>query len=218
MNLKVLEKRWEKDNVFSIILEKPDNYFFYAGQYIDLELPVKDTLGKSRTFSFSSSPTEDKLVLTAKKGITPYKKYMENITPGQKFDTTHPIGTFTLDDSTKAIFIAGGVGIAPFRSIIKYVFDKKLKTKMTLIYSNSDEDFPFKKELETWKKSLPNLNIVYLNTSISPRLTTLESKYLIPNTIYYLAGPPDMVYGLQKTLIDLGIDNANIRIESFDGY
>src|SRR5205085_724647 len=114
----VLEKKWENKNVFSLVFKKPKNYFFYPGQYIDLELPVKDT---SRTFSFSSSPTENYLMLTAKKGVTSYKKYMENIKPGQSFETTPPIGTFTLDDSQKAVFIAGGVGIAPFRSIIKYV-------------------------------------------------------------------------------------------------
>ncbi len=218
MILKVLEKRQDSEGISSLILEKPKNYFFYAGQYIDIELPVKDTLGNTRTLSFSSSPTEDYLSVTFKKGVTPYKKCLEGLSPGNTFKTTHPIGTFTLDESSEAIFIAGGVGIAPFRSIIKYVLDQKLKTKMTLIYSNSNEDFPFKKELDLWQKVLPNLKIIYHNTAKLPRLTTLDTKYLIPNSIFYLAGPPGMVYGLQKKLLDLEIDNANIRIESFDGY
>ena len=81
MFLKVLENRKETKDVFSLVFKKPENYFFYPGQYIDVELPVKDGLGKTRTFSFSSSPTERFLILTAKKGVTPYKKYMEEIKP-----------------------------------------------------------------------------------------------------------------------------------------
>ncbi len=218
MLLKLLDKKVENEKVFSLVFEKPKNYFFYPGQYIDLKLPVKDKLGNSRTFSFSSSPTEKDLVLTLKKGVTPYKKYLENIKEGEEFETTHPIGTFTLDESSEAIFIAGGVGIAPFRSNIKFCLDQKLKTKITLIYSNSDENFPFKDELDKWKENLPNLNIIYHNTSKLPRLTILDAKYLSPNIIYYLAGPPGLVYGMQEALLKQGIDLANIRIESFDGY
>ncbi len=227
MILKVIEKRVETENVFSLIFQKPDKYYFYAGQYIDLQLPVEDKISNSKTFSFSSSPTENYLMLTAKTGITPYKKYMENIELGQSFDTTHPIGTFTLDESQEAVFIAGGVGIAPFRSIIKYVLDQKLKTKITLIYSNSDENFPFKKELDLWQKQSAswrtNLTIHYIVTSKVGRLDKEMLLKLYPkpytlNPIYYLAGPPNLVYGMQEILMDLGVDNTNIRLESFDGY
>jgi ferredoxin-NADP reductase len=221
MKLQVLENKQETKDVFSLILQKPENYFFYPGQYIDLELPVKDKLGNSRTLSFSSSPSEDFLMLTLKKGITPYKKYMEKIVPGQSFETTHPIGTFTLDESTEAVFIAGGVGIAPFRSNIKLVLDQKLKTKITLIYSNSDSNFPFKNELDNWQKQLPNLTIHYLISSKEGRLDRAKLLKKISNIkkpIYYLAGPPGLVYGMQELLIELEVDPSNIRIESFDGY
>jgi ferredoxin-NADP reductase len=221
MILKVLENRKDTKNAFSIVFQKPDNYYFYPGQYIDLILPVKDSLGNNRTFSFSSSPTENTLVLTAKKGITPYKKYMKNIKIGEEFETTHPIGTFTLDESSEAVFIAGGVGIAPFRSNIKYALDQKLKTKITLIYSNSDKNFPFRNELDLWQKQLPDLTIFYLISSQEGRLDKDKLLKMVANfkmPIYYLAGPPGLVYSLQEILLNLGIDSTNIRIESFDGY
>jgi len=218
MILKIVEQKLETENTFSLILAKPRGFNFYAGQYLDIELPVKDKLGNNRTFTIASSPTENFLKFTSKKGITPFKKFMEQLKTGNTITTSHPAGTFTLDQSTPAIFIAGGIGITPFRSIIKYASDKKLTTPITLIYSNSDHNFLFKKELETWQKQLPNLEIVYINTAKYGRLKTLDTKYLIPNTIFYLAGPPKMVDDFENLLLKLGVEQTNIRTDRFDGY
>ncbi len=216
--LKVLKKRIETANVFSLILEKPKHFDFYAGQYLDIELAVQDKFGNSRAFTISSSTTEDFLMITTKKGVSPFKKFMEQLKTGDIITTSHPAGTFILDQSAPAIFIAGGIGITPFRSMVKYAADKKLTTPITLIYLNSGHNFLFKKELETWQKQLPNLEIVYINTAKYGHLKTLDTKYLTPNTIFYLAGPPKMVDDFEKILVDLGVDQTNIRYDRFDGY
>ena len=120
--------------------------------------------------------------------------------------------------------IAGGIGITPFRSMIKYAFDQKLKTPITLIYSNSDENFPFKKELDQWQNDLPNLTIHYLNTTETGRLgkekltSLINSTFYILHSTFYLAGPPKMVDDFEKMLLDLGVDETNIRYDRFDGY
>lgn len=88
---------------------------------------------------------------------------------------------------------------------------------MTLIYS-ANGAFPFKDELDHWQKQLSNLIINYIDTSKEGRLKTLNTKYIIPNTIYYLAGAPKMVDGFGKILLELKVDETNIRYDRFDGY
>ena len=218
MFLKVLQKKQETGNVFSLILEKPTGFNFYAGQYLDVELPVNDPLGDTRAFTISSSPTEDFLMVTTKSGISKFKQAMKKLQSGDTIITSHPAGTFTLDKSSPAVFIAGGIGITPFRSAVKYVLDKKISTPISLIYSAS-LDFTFKEELNHWQKQLPNLTINYLDTSKSGRLNRQKLlKTLDHSFIYYLAGSPSMVDNLANILLKLGIDQTNIRTDRFDGY
>lgn len=212
MQLKITAKQ-DFGNYFSLIFEKPLGFYFYPGQYLDYELE-KDT----RAFTISTSPTEDFLMLTAKKGPSEFKKALSKLKPGSEITTSHPVGTFILDESSPAVFIAGGIGITPFRSMIKYALDQKLKTPITLIYSNSDDNFLFKQELDKWKQHLPKLNIIYHNSTKNGRLTTLSPKPYPLNPIYYLAGSHGFVDNMEKILIELGVDQSNIRYDRFDGY
>ncbi len=221
MNLQVLENRNDGDNNFSLILQKPTGFNFYPGQYLDVKLPVDDPNGNTRAFTLSSSPSEDFLMITSKKGISPYKKFAECLKPEDEVTISHPAGTFILDESSPAVFIAGGIGITPFRSIIKYAYDQKLKTKITLFYSNSDEHFVFKDSLEKWGGKLPNLKIIYLNTSKTGYLNIEQIKKEVPDLvkpIFYLAGPPKMVDNFDQMLLNLKVDKVNIRTDRFDGY
>lgn len=217
MILKVKQVKRETKGAFSLIFEKPTNFRFYAGQYLDYELAVEDPNGNTRAFTISASPTENFLMLSTKYGISPFKQALAQLKPGNEIKTSHPAGTFTLDEKSPAVFIAGGIGITPFRSMIKYVSDQKLSTTITLIYSNSDENFLFKKELEDWKQSLEDFTIIYHNSNLSGHLTELPpTTYHLP--IYYLAGPPKMVDSFEKMLLELGVDKTNIRYDHFDGY
>ncbi len=212
MLLKVLDKRQETKNIFSLILEKPGGFRFYAGQYLDVEIN-----GDTRAFTISSSPVEDFLMITTRKGISQFKKALESLKAGDMITTSHPAGTFTLDETEPAIFIAGGIGITPFRSMLKYAVDQKLSTPITLIYSNSDNNFLFKKELNQWQKLYPKLKIHYVVTDKDGRLTEDKLRSII-NSIYYLAGPPKMVDDFEKMLLNLRVDPTNIRTDRFDGY
>ncbi|MBI4039096.1 FAD-dependent oxidoreductase [Candidatus Daviesbacteria bacterium] len=213
MLLKVLDKKSEAKDVFSLIFEKPKSFIFYPGQYLDYELAVNDPNGNTRAFTISSSPTENFLMLVTKKGFSEFKKALIKFKKGDEIKTSHPAGTFILDESTPAVFIAGGIGITPFRSMVKYAADYKLKIPIILIYSNSDENFLFKKELAVWEKNLSNLKIIYHSSGkIEPIVQYVN------NAIYYLAGPPKMVKNYEKLLLGLGIDQINIRYDQFDGY
>lgn len=221
MLLTVKQVKQETPEVFSLIFEKPKDFSFYAGQYLTYELPVLDPNGKSRPFTISASPTEDFLMLSTKYGLSPFKKALAQLKPGDSITSSHPAGTFILDESTPAVFIAGGIGITPFRSIIKCAVDNKLTTPITLFYSNADDNFSFKEELAYWKQSLPKLTIIYHNSSQNGHLTKLPTaptgaRYQLP--IYYLAGPPKMVSSFEQMLIQHGVEKINIRYDKFTGY
>ena len=222
MQFRIKDIKKNTNNTFSLILEKPENFIFYPGQFLDLELPVNDPIGTTRIFSISSSPSEDFVMLTYKTGITLYKQSLQNLRPGDFIKSSHPAGTVVIDDSSPIVFMAGGIGIAPHRSMIKYAVDQKLDLPITLIYSNSDSDFIFKKELDEWQKILPSLKIIYHVTSRDGRLNMEKLKlYPIPYTLYpifYLAGPPKMVDDFENILLKMGIDGTSIRCDRFDGY
>lgn len=223
MVLKVKAQKKENKDSFSLILEKPIGFDFYPGQYLDVELPVDDPQGKTRIFSISSSPSEDFIMLTYKLGITPYKKAFQNLKAGDIISTSHPAGTVIIDDSSPAVMLSGGIGIAPHRSMIKWAVDRNLNLPITLIYSNSDQDFIFKKELDQWQKIYSNLKIHYLVTDRDGRLTEQKLQKLYPKPysltpIFYLAGPPGLVDDFEIILLNLGIDPTNIRTDRFDGY
>ena len=217
MQLKVLQKTTNGDSYFSLVFEKPAGFIYCPGQYLDSELPVKDPNGNTRAFTISASPTEDFLMLSTNYGSTPFKKALAKLKSGHKITASHPAGTFILDESSPAVLIAGGVGITPFRSMIKYAIENNIKTPITLLYSNSDENFLFKKELEECRKLLPKLTIIYHNSTQNGRLN-LDSRFLILDSIYYLAGPPSFVDDFGKILLELGVDETNIRYDRFDGY
>ena len=217
MVLKIIDKKTETNGCFSLIFQKPPGFFFYAGQYLDIELPIQDKRGKTRAFTISSSPTEDFLMITTKYGQSRFKKALEKLKANDTITTSHPAGTFILDELSPAVFMAGGIGITPFRSMIKYAVTNKIKTPITLIYSNSNNNFLFKKELEGWQKAYPKLQIIYHTSSQHGHLSHIP----LPTShfpIYYLAGSPSFVDDMEKILLEMGLDETNIRYDRFDGY
>ncbi len=221
MQLKIKRVK-TRGEILNFILEKPNNFNFYPGQYLDVEISdADDPLGKTRAFTISSSPTENFLMLSIKKGLSVYKKHLLNLKAGDYLNASHPVGTFILDETESAVMVAGGIGITPFRSMIKYCLDQKTTIPITLIYSNSDDNFPFKEELDRWVNILPNLQIIYLNTTNQGRLDTSKLATIVQkndNIIYYLAGSPSFVDNMEEILLKLGLDETNIRYDRFDGY
>ncbi len=128
---------------------------------------------------------------------------------------------FYLNENRSSIFIAGGIGIAPFRSMIKFAYDNELKSHMHLIYLNKGDSFIFAEELEPWKTKLPNLRITYLNTN---ELNRKKREKQLLDTVgttaqrFFIAGPEGMVESTEHLLIDYGVGAKDIRIDSFGGY
>lgn len=232
MESEIFQIRPENPDVISCFIKKPANFNFLPGQFIDIEIEVKDCDERcnKRTFSLSSSPTEKYLMITTRRGVSKCKHTLEN-SVGKKIIVKGPYGKFVLneDNSIPAAFITGGIGITPLRSMIKYATDKKLKKKITLVYSNKNsQDITFKKELDAWSQKNPNLTIIYTITAYENNWTgktgRIDEKMIrelvsnLDNTEFYIVGPAQMVLDMKKMLKDLGIEEVKIKFELFTGY
>lgn len=119
------------------------------------------------------------------------------------------------------ILTAGGVGIAPFRSMIKEMYDNNDKNPVSLIYLNQNSNFLFKEELDMWAKNTPNISISYISTkeiNRKKREKIILSLIKHPYQNFYISGPPGMVDSTEHLLIDNGVGIQDIRIDSFGGY
>jgi ferredoxin-NADP reductase len=220
MNLKLVKKIIEAKNTKSFFFEKPKGLEFVAGQYSYL------TLGKTtKQLTIASSPTEEFIQITTRiRRESEFKQNLDNLEIGSEIEARAPFGTFILEDKFKNnIFLAGGIGITPFRSMIKYNIDRKLGIKMHLIYSNSDSEFVFKEELDQWQKENDFIKVSYHNSSISGhldsfKLSSLYTTYDIQHTVFYAVGPHAFVNSMEDILEELNIPTDKINTEKFTGY
>ena len=229
MKLRLVEKRKEAKGTKSFFweTEKPVNYL--AGQYFYFTLPslkYPDPRGATRHFTLSSSPT-DGIILRNTTRIRPdsgYKKTLDELEIGAQIEGDGPEGTFVLDEKEPGphVFLAGGIGITPFRSMIKYAVDKKLNSQIHLIYSNSiPEEVTFRNELENWAKSWPNLKLDMVITKLTGRIDENLIQKLVNdfnNKIFWVCGPPSMVEAMEQALGKLNLSSAKVRSEKFTGY
>lgn len=215
----------ETSNTFSLILKTPDNFSYKAGQFCFLRLNKNDLYAR-HPFTMSSCLKEPDICFTIK-NTGRFTKTAFNLKPGEEVIVDGPFGTFTLrDDVRDCIFIAGGVGITPFFSIIKESLFKEKKQNILLIYgSKTKEDIIFKERLdnikEVWFKKIYVLShqtflasAEYENGYID---RSLIKKYVknINNSSFYICGPIAMKTGVKKALFDLGVKKQNIIIEDF---
>lgn len=215
---------------------KPTDFEHRAGNTIDLTLidpPETDGEGNTRTFSIAAAPYEEHLMIATRMRDTAFKRVLGKMEPGTEVSIDGPFGSFVLHNNTAkpAVFLAGGIGITPFRSMAKQAAHDKLPHDIWLLYSNRrPEDAPFLKELEELEEQHPKFRFMATMTEIekSSQKWVGKTGYItggmvkeIPdytNAIYYIAGPASMVAGMFKVLKDLNIDTDNIKTDEFAGY
>ncbi len=207
---------------------------FKPGQHISMILPIEkpDERGKVRTFTLSSSPTEGALTITTKKGPSSFKKALFQLALGATIDCRGPGGMFYLkEENLQHVFLAGGIGITPFHSMVRYACDGKKNVQMTLLYSNKNPDeIVFKDELDAFVKKNPNLHIVYTITQPDQgtiwqgrvgridELLLPETSSRSPGSHSYASGPPLFVDAMLAILKALDIPEKHQHFERFTGY
>lgn len=222
IEISVKANRVDTDGYRSIIFDRPKDFNYESGDWIDIQY-LDPQLSGGRTYSLSSSPTEPDLMITFKEGFSELKKRLASAKAGDKF-TIVQYGNdygFTIKPHKPSVLIAGGVGIAPFRSMIKELYDLGNKDQVELLYLNKTPDFLFMNELNQWQATIPNFSITYLTTE---NLNKKKKSKAILNAIksnessFYIAGPEAMAEFTEHLLLDNGVDISNIKIDSFGGY
>lgn len=223
-------------DTFLFGFKKPTDFNFLPGQYMEWTLPhpKSDSRGNRRYFSISSSPTEKEITMTVKfyDKASSYKTELINLENSKQIVGAQVAGDFVLPKDLKMpmVFIAGGVGIAPFRSMIKYIIDKNLQANIILLFTNrTKEDIlfadVFAKAAANGVKTIYNLTDVQ-NVPINwqgstGHITSEKIKQLIPDYLkrfYYLSGPQLMVQNFEDELTKSGIPKKQIKTDFFPGY
>ena len=218
-------------------LDVQDGFKFEAGQTCDLTLEspqYSDDKGTSRTFSIASSPADlPRLLVATRLTGSAFKRSLLEAPRGTEVELDGPYGSFVLhkNPAKPAVFFAGGIGITPFRSIVKDATERRLPHKMTLFYSNrSAGSTAFIADLEAWQKVNPNFRLVATITEPAGgepwaySTGLMNAAFIKPHmagwdaAIYYLAGPAAFVAAMRAALEEVGADPDNIRTEEFPGY
>lgn len=212
------------------------NYEFRAGQHADFALThpsTGDTGDNFRTFSFANSPHDKGLVMIAlRMRETGFKAALKAAALGTHFKVSRPRGSFTLhkDMTRPAVFLAGGIGIAPMRSILHWATQERLPHRLYLFYSNREaEDAAFLEEFEalaaqnrsfTLVPTITRLNSAAWRYENGPISRGMLTRYLqgFNGPVYYAAGPSGMVAAMTAQLYCSGVSDDDIKTEEFGEY
>jgi len=225
------------EDTMAFHFEKPAGFAYKAGQFGDFTLinPFEtDGEGNTRGFSLASAPYEDSLMFATRMRDTAFKRVLGKMELGTEILLAAPYGSFTLHNNSTipAVFLTGGIGVTPVRSIILQAAHENLPHKIFLFDSNrTPEDAAFLNELMGAELKNPNYTFVGTMTEMdkSARKWNGETGYITKAMIakyvddltvptYYLAGPASMVTAMRKTLNESGVDDDNLRTEEFSGY
>jgi ferredoxin-NADP reductase len=206
-------------------------YEFRAGQHADFVFG--NERDNSRTFSLASSPLDKEPIMIAMRmRETAFKTALNAAAFGTKFKVSRPRGSFTLhkDVTRPAVFLAGGIGITPVRSILQSATQERLPHKLYLFYSNREaDDAAFLEELQGLAAQNPNFTLVptitghktlawpYEKGHINREMLT-RHLFLLNGPIYYIAGPSGMVTAMTDLLNSSGVNEDDMRTEEFGDY
>lgn len=205
---------------------------FQPGQYMELTVKHEqsDARGMRRYFTLASSPTEKDVRFGIKfyEPASSFKKALLLMRPGDSLAAGQLAGDFTLprDKKKKLVFVAGGIGITPFRSIAQYLIDTKQKRDAILLYSNKTSSDIVYEEVFAEAGEKTGLKTVYVITDEKGPCYTgvIDQKMLIAEVpdykerTFYISGPQRMVTGFTELLENLGVSRSQIKTDYFPGF
>jgi ferredoxin-NADP reductase len=216
---------------------KPAGFDFKPGQSMNVSIvdpPETDAKGNARTFSIVSAPHENELVIATRMRDTAFKRVLKGMPAGGRVGLRGPAGLFTLDPADKrpAAFLAGGIGVTPFMSMLRDAAQSGLARDLWLFYSNRrPEDAAFLDEIMALPKRNPRIHFVgtMVEMDKSSRSWSGERGFLdramlerhlksLAGNVYYIAGPPGLVEAMQKMLTGAGVAEDAIHTDEFIGY
>ncbi|MBU6141536.1 RnfABCDGE type electron transport complex subunit D [Patescibacteria group bacterium] len=234
--LKLKERIPIAGSVYDFVFESPQPLRFAPGQYMEWTLGHyhPDNRGIRRYFTIASSPADREVRLGVKFYQSPssFKKALGALYPGDEIIASHVAGDFTLpkDAGQKLAFIAGGIGVTPFRSMIKHLIDRNERRNIVLLYSNrSPADIAYKDIFDQAQEKL-GIETVYVVNAIDPKSvpawckTGMINAQMIAEEVpdyrertFYISGPQVMVDAFRSTLRAMGLKKRQIKTDFFPG-
>ncbi len=235
--IRLLTKTLVGRDVYHFAFEMPEPVSFTPGQYMEWTLahPHTDTRGNRRYFTVASSPTEAGLAIGVK--IVPdqsssFKRQLLQLEPGDTMSVGQLAGDFTLPEqkTIKLLFVAGGIGVTPFRSMVRAILDRDEKRDVILVYAcTTATDFAYN---ELWKEAADRIGLRLVCVASKPldptkwtgatgyiteELITREVSDLAERKIY-ISGPNMMVQMNRKVFRNLGVPRRQIKTDYFPGF
>lgn len=234
---KIKQKLQLSPDTYDFVFALSHKLAYSPGQYMEWTLSHKspDDRGNRRYFTLASSPTEDNIRIGVKfhRESSSYKKSLFEATSEKEIVASQLAGDFTLpeDPGRKCVFIAGGIGVTPFRSMVKYLIDNNQKRSITVFYSNkSPRDIVYKDVFDEAQSKL-GIKVVYVLTDKSSIPQNWQGKvgHIDENMIvsevpdykeryFYISGPRSMIDTFKAVLKKMGIDNGHIVTDYFPGF
>jgi ferredoxin-NADP reductase len=196
-----------------------------AGQYMHYVLPHDDAddRGEERWFTNSAAPSEQEVRITTRLNhdrSSSFKTALQSLTPGDEIESDGPEGDFTVQDPARNyLFIVGGIGITPVRSMLTEAAAQGRQLRATVLYANRNQDIPFRDELDNLQAANPDLTVRYLVDPERLDESTLSSAIsAADDPLVYISGPEPMVKALGEQVKTLGVTEENLKIDDFPGY
>lgn len=221
-NLILLESYKESDDVYTFLFEKEEDLTWRAGQHGLFTITHKKIKDNTRPFTVASAPTENVIRITSRMGENPsdFKQAMLELKQDMKIRMAGPVGSFYLKDNRPTLLVAGGIGITPFRSILKQLESEGNKDEklVNLLYMDSEKSYIFKDELNGISDNL-SVNVTYLDSknNLHEEIDKFVTLYK-ENSNYFIAGPKSMVDSINIYLQNKNISKRNIKKDAFYGY
>jgi glycine betaine catabolism B len=220
--------------VYDFVFEGAGRIKFHPGQYMEWTLAHKkpDTRGNRRYFTIASSPEENNVLLGVKFYDQPstYKLAMLKMNVGDKIVAGQMAGDFTLPDNKKQklVFLAGGIGVTPFRSMIQHLLDTKQPRPITVLYSNRSANEIAYADIFMQARQELDIKTIYTLTGDAPADWAGYRGYInaemvskeIPDyreRTFYISGSDTMVKACKNLLLKMGVSRTRIKTDFFPG-
>jgi ferredoxin-NADP reductase len=233
--LELVERRPFAKETMGFRFRRPSGFQFKAGQSTDLTIskPVVPGDDLVHSYTIASSPDNPETILiTTRMRPSAFKQNLTEMPLGTKVAATKPAGKFVIpDDKRPLLFLAGGIGVTPFRSMLKHMLDSDKPRPATLFYSNpTRDDATFLDELASWQQRI-GLTLVPTLTKERPEGWPYEtgridaamvrrhtSDKFLADCLAYAAGPPKMVDAMVEVAKECGLTEDRILRDDFSGY
>lgn len=225
------------DRTMAFHFARPAGFAFRAGQTIDLLIDIPAGAGADtgrHTFSVASAPAEDRLSIATRMRDSEFKRALGKLAIGDAARLEGPFGSLTLhgDRSRPALFIAGGIGITPYMSMLRQARQSASPRRIVLLYSNHrPEDSAWLGELRDLELRLPEFSLLPVMTAMNRSSESwsglagrIDAGMLagildkLSHVVCYVTGAPAMVASIRSALNEAGVVDDDIRSEEFSGY